>query len=378
MEKIAIHSNRSSRRMTMHSADLIGASKKFRALLDDVQLVAPVDSTVLIQGETGTGKELIARAIHENSPRCGNRFVALNCAAIPATLVENELFGSERGAFTGAVTQTIGRFQAADRGTLFLDEIGELPLELQPKLLRALQERQFERLGSCRSIQVNVRVIAATNQDLGRLVQERKFRADLFYRLNVFPIALPPLRERLDDIPLLAEHFVEAFARQQGKTIDSIPEDVMINLGRYHWPGNIRELQNVIECGVVRTTGRVLSRHTTACLAAADAQPGCGPIVASPAAGPVSIKTLVDAERAHITAVLRETNWRVGGPRGAAAELGVPRTTLIGRMQRLGISKARNRSVASTQGLARARQGLSFLRGKDSCTDLQVIEAAAS
>src|SRR5579863_8917889 len=339
--------------MTMHIKDLIGASKKFRTLLDDVRLVAPVDSTVLIQGETGTGKELIARAIHENSPRCGNRFVALNCAAIPATLLENELFGSERGAFTGAVAQTIGRLQAADRGTLFLDEIGELPLELQPKLLRALQEREFERLGSCRSIQVNVRVIAATNQDLGRLVQERKFRADLFYRLNVFPIALPPLRERLDDIPLLAEHFVEAFARQQGTTIDSIPEDVMMALARYDWPGNIRELQNVIERGVVRTTGRVLSHHTTTCLAAADAHAGCCPIVFSPAAGPVGIRTLTDAERAHIAPVLRETNGLVGGPRGAAAQLGVPRTTLIGRMQRLGIlnSGIRDRSVQSTRGL---------------------------
>jgi formate hydrogenlyase transcriptional activator len=361
----------------METRELIGVSAKFRALLDEVNLVAKVDSTVLIQGETGTGKELIARAIHEAGHRHANRFVALNCAAIPATLLENELFGSERGAFTGAVVQTIGRFQAADRGTLFLDEIGELPLELQPKLLRALQEKQFERLGSSRSIQVNVRVIAATNQDLGRLVQERKFRADLFYRLNVFPIALPPLRERLDDIPLLAEHFLEAFARQQGKTIDFIPEDVMLALGRYDWPGNIRELQNVIERGVVRTTGRVLSRHTTACLAAADAQPDCCPIVSSPSAGPVSIRTLVDAERAHITAVLRETNWKVGGPRGAAAQLGVPRTTLMGRMQKLGISRARNRSVASTQGLARARQGLSFLRGENSRTNLQTIEAAA-
>jgi formate hydrogenlyase transcriptional activator len=361
----------------MAMSELIGVSAKFRALLEEVNLVAKVDSTVLIQGETGTGKELIARAIHEAGDRRANRFVALNCAAIPAALLENELFGSERGAFTGAVVQTIGRFQAADRGTLFLDEIGELPLELQPKLLRALQERQFERLGSCRSIQVDVRVIAATNQDLGRLVQERKFRADLFYRLNVFPIALPPLRERLDDIPLLAEHFLEAFARQQGKTIDFIPEDVMMALGRYDWPGNIRELQNVIERGVVRTTERVLSRHTTACLAAADAQPDCCPIVSSPAAGPVSIRTLVDAERAHITAVLRETNGRVGGPRGAAAQLGVPRTTLMGRIQRLGISNARTRSVASTQGLARARQGFSFNRGEDSGTNLQVIEAAA-
>lgn len=356
----------------MATLDLIGASPKFRALLNEIDLVAPVDSAVLIQGETGTGKEVVARAIHEASPRRKNRFVALNCAAIPSTLLESELFGYEKGAFTGAVAQTMGRFQAADRGTLFLDEIGDLPLELQPKLLRALQEKQFERLGGSCTLQVNVRVIAATNQNLWRMVQERKFRPDLYYRLNVFPITLPPLRERRDDIPLLVEHFVEAFARQQGKTIDSIPEDLIMALGRHDWPGNIRELQNVIERGVVRTTGRVLSRHTTACLAAADDQPGCGPIVASPAAGPVSIKTLVDAERAHITAVLRETNWRVGGPRGAAAELGVPRTTLIGRMQRLGISKA------STQGLARARRGLSLLRGEDSRTNLQAIEAAAS
>src|SRR6202166_973881 len=196
---------------TMAHLDLIGDSAQFRALLDNVDIVAPVDSAVLIQGETGTGKEVVARAIHEGSPRRKNRFVALSCAAIPSTLLESELFGCERGAFTGAVTQTVGRFQAADRGTLFLDEIGELPLELQPKLLRALQERQIERLGSCRSIQVNVRVIAATNQDLGRLVQERKFRADLYYRLNVFPIELPPLRERLDDIPLLVERFVQKF-----------------------------------------------------------------------------------------------------------------------------------------------------------------------
>ena len=353
--------------------ELIGASTKFRALLDEVNLVAPVDSTVLIQGETGTGKELIARAIHEAGPRRANRFVALNCAAIPATLLENELFGSERGAFTGAVTQTIGRFQAADRGTLFLDEIGELPLELQPKLLRALQERQFERLGSSRSIQVNVRVIAATNQDLGRLVHERKFRADLFYRLNVFPIALPPLRERRDDIPLLAKHFVEAFARQQGKTVDSIPEDIMMALGQYDWPGNIRELQNVIERGVIMSTGRVLTRQTTGNLT----QGGIALVSEPQAAEPISIKTLADAERAHITAVLRETDGLVGGPRGAAAQLGVPRTTLMARMQRLGISKARNRSVASTQGLVQAPQGLSFLRGEDSGSNLQVIEAAA-
>jgi len=362
----------------METRELIGASAKFRALLDEVNLVAKVDSTVLISGETGTGKELIARAIHEASPRRGNRFVALNCAAIPASLVESELFGSERGAFTGAVAQTVGRFQAADRGTLFLDEIGELPLELQPKLLRALQEKQFERLGGSRTLQVNVRVIAATNQDLGRMVQERKFRADLYYRLNVFPITLPPLRERLDDIPLLAEHFVEAFARQQGKTIDTIPEEVMEALGRHNWPGNIRELQNVIERGVIMTAGRVLSRQISAYLAPAHALPGCRPIISSPAApGPVTLRTLADAERTHITAVLRETNWVVGGPRGAAAQLGVPRTTLMARMQRLGIPNARHQSVAPTRGFARVPQGLSSLSGEDSRTDLHVIEMAA-
>src|SRR5579863_8304765 len=259
----------------MSNSELIGSSTKFRAFLDEVNLVAKVDSTVLIQGETGTGKELIARAIHEAGNRGANRFVALNCAAIPATLLENELFGSERGAFTGAVAQTIGRFQAADRGTLFLDEIGDLPLELQPKLLRALQEKQFERLGSGHTLHVDVRVIAATNQDLGRMVQERKFRADLYYRLNVFPITLPPLRERRDDIPLLVELFIKTFARRQGKTIDTIPEEVMIALARHDWPGNVRELQNVIERGVIMTAGRVLSRHTTKCLEQADAQPHC-------------------------------------------------------------------------------------------------------
>jgi formate hydrogenlyase transcriptional activator len=266
------------------------------------------------------------------------------------------------------VTQTIGRLQAADRGTLFLDEIGELPLELQPKLLRALQEKQFERLGGSRTLQVNLRVIAATNQDLARMVQERKFRADLYYRLNVFPITLPPLRERRDDIPLLVEHFVETFARQQGKAVDTIPEEVMIKLARYDWPGNIRELQNVIERGVIMTAGRVLSRHTTAFLELADF-----PTVSKA----ISIRTLVDAERAHIAAILRETNWVVGGPRGAAAQLGVPRTTLIARMRRLGISNARHGSVAPARGFARVPQGLSSLPGEDSRADLHVIEMAA-
>src|SRR5690349_15112488 len=226
----------------MVSSELIGSSPEFRLLLDRLEMVAPVDSAVLIQGETGTGKEVIARAIHEASPRRRNRFVALNCAAIPGTLLESELFGYEKGAFTGAVAQTMERFQIADHGTLFLDEIGDLPLELQPKLLRALQEKQIERLGGGHSVQVNVRIIAATNQDMGRMVRERKFRADLFYRLNVFPMTLPPLRERRGDIALLAQHFVQKFAKEQGKHIEGIPCDVMAALEEHDWPGNIREL----------------------------------------------------------------------------------------------------------------------------------------
>ena len=247
----------------MATFGLIGSSAKFRVVLDQINMVAPVDSAVLVQGETGTGKELIAQAIHEASPRRQNRFVALNCAAIPSALLESELFGHERGAFTGAVAQTTGRFQAADRGTLFLDEIGDLPLELQPKLLRALQEKQVERLGSGRTFQVDVRVIAATNQDLGQMVQERKFRADLYYRLNVFPIILPPLREREDDIPLLTEHFVQRFAKRQRKSIEQIPDEAMEVLQGHDWPGNIRELQNVIERAVIMTNGPVLELQTT-------------------------------------------------------------------------------------------------------------------
>src|SRR5580704_12370991 len=240
---------------TMTSLNLIGRSPKFRTLLDEINIVAPVDCAVLVQGETGTGKEVVAQAIHEASPRCKNRFVALNCAAIPSGLLESELFGHEKGAFTGAVARTMGRLQAADHGTLFLDEIGDLPLELQPKLLRALQEKQFERLGSGHTVQVDVRVIAATNQDLHRMVEERKFRADLYYRLNVFPMTLPPLRERGEDITLLIEHFVEKFAQRQGKAIVRIPDEVLEVLKHHDWPGNIRELQNVIERGVIMTDG---------------------------------------------------------------------------------------------------------------------------
>jgi formate hydrogenlyase transcriptional activator len=306
-------------------ATLIGSSAKFRAVLDEIKLVAPVDSAVLIQGETGTGKEVIAQAIHEGSRRRQNRFVALNCAAFPSDLLESELFGHERGAFTGAVAQTVGRFQAADRGTLFLDEIGDLPLELQPKLLRVLQEKQFERLGGSRTFQADVRIIAATNRDLWRMVQEGRFRADLYYRLNVFPVTLPPLRERIDDIPLLIKHFVQTFAKRQGKSIDHIPDEAVDVLRRHDWPGNIRELQNVVERAVIMTTGAVLDLQMRASRAQT--------------IGPVPTRTLADAERAHIVAALRESNWVVGGRHGAAARLGLARTTLITMMQRHGISR---------------------------------------
>jgi formate hydrogenlyase transcriptional activator len=305
-------------------SDLIGSSPKFQALLSEINMVAPVDSAVLLRGETGTGKEVVAKAIHSASHRRQQPFVAINCAAIPAALLESELFGYERGAFTGAVTQREGRFQAADRGTLFLDEIGDLPLELQPKLLRVLQEQQIERLGSSRSVPVNVRVIAATNQDLWSMVREKTFRADLYYRLNVFPIHLPPLRERAGDIPLLVRYFVQKFAERQGKTIECISEEVMEALERHDWPGNIRELQNFVERAVILTTGTVLR-----------------PRVTELRMQPVSseVRTLADAERAHIVATLRDTNGVVGGPGGAAARLGLPRTTLIARMQRLGLTK---------------------------------------
>src|SRR5580704_6008074 len=234
------------------NSPIIGTSSALRRVLDLVRIVAPTDATALINGETGTGKELIAEAIHRGSGRSKGPFVKMNCAAIPAGLLESELFGHERGAFTGAIAQRLGRFEMASHGTVFLDEIGELPLELQPKLLRVLQEKQVERLGGGRTLQVDVRIIAATNQDLWQMVQERKFRADLYYRLNVFPITLPPLREREDDLPLLIEHFVQKFARRQGKSIDHIPAEVMQVLKRHDWPGNIRELQNVIERAVIR------------------------------------------------------------------------------------------------------------------------------
>ena len=304
---------------------VIGRSPKFRAVFEDVRSVAPVDCAVLLRGETGTGKEVIARAIHENSARRQHPFVAINCAALPATLLESELFGYERGAFTGAVTRRMGRFQAADRGTLFLDEIGELPLSLQPKLLRAIQEKEFERLGSSQTTQINVRIVAATNQNLERMIVQGQFRMDLYYRLNVFPITLPPLRERVGDIPLLVNHFLQTFAGREGKFIDQVPDDVMTALVRYDWPGNIRELQNFIERSVILTDGAEL----------------CAPIEQLiNQETPNRVNELRQAERAHIIAMLRQTNYVVGGPSGAAERLGMKRTTLISKMQNLGISVA--------------------------------------
>ena len=304
--------------------NLIGSSPKFRAVLTEVERVAPVDCAVLIQGETGTGKEVIARAIHEASPRRHNRFVALNCAAIPSELLESELFGHERGAFTGACTQTKGRFQMADGGTLFLDEIGDMPLELQPKLLRVLQEREFERLGSTQTVRVNVRVVAATNQDLEQLVNKKLFRVDLFYRLNVIPICLPPLRERVQDIPLLTEFFVTKFAASLNKPIHVIPDDVMAVLQAYNWPGNIRELQNFIERAVLYSPGSVLRLPL-------DLKQTVKPISES------ASRTLADADREHILETLKQTDWMIGGQDGAANRLGLPRTTLIYKMRKLGI-----------------------------------------
>lgn len=312
--------------------DLIGSSPKFRAVLADVYRIAPVDSAVLIQGETGTGKEMMARAIHEASPRRNHRFVALNCAAIPAALLESELFGHERGAFTGAWAQTTGRFQLADRGTLFLDEIGDLPLELQPKLLRALQEQEFERLGSAQTVRVNVRVVAATNQDLGQLVSRKLFRADLFYRLNVIPICLPPLRERIQDIPQLTEFFVAKYAARLNKPIDAIPDEVMAVLKAHDWPGNIRELQNFIERAVLFSPGAVLRLPL-----------GLQPMVTHRSES--AARTLADADREHILETLKETHWRIGGQGGAADRLGLPRTTLIAKMRKLGIETRRSQKV---------------------------------
>jgi formate hydrogenlyase transcriptional activator len=307
--------------------ELIGASPSFERVLSLAAIVAPTDSAVLLQGETGSGKELIAREIHRRSLRRDGPFVELNCSAIPGGLLESELFGHERGAFTGALTQSVGRFQLAHHGTLFLDEIGDLPLELQPKLLRALQKQEFERLGSTHTIRVDVRVITATNQDLFQMVRDRGFRADLYYRLNVFPITLPPLRERMEDIPLLARYFVRKYSHRMNKRVEAIPDEVIEILKHHDWPGNVRELQNFVERGVILSTGSVFRppledlKHW------------------SKRSSPETSRTLAEAERQHILEALDESNWVVGGRSGAAARLGLPRTTLVYKMRRLGITR---------------------------------------
>jgi len=324
--------------------EIVGRSEALRRVLEQIETVAPTDSTVLIYGETGSGKELIARAVHNLSSRKSSAFVKLNCAAIPTGLLESELFGHERGAFTGAISQRIGRFELASRGTMFLDEIGEVPLELQPKLLRVLQEREFERLGSTRTMRTDARLIAATNRDLEALVAEQRFRSDLYYRLNVFPVRVPALRERPEDIPLLVRHFVQQFSRRLGKAIDSIPSETMSALVRYPWPGNIRELQNVIERAVILTSGPVLTVRSD------DLRPpNHAPAVAPPANGqalpPASASNmraaLEEAERRQILGALEQANWIVAGPEGAAARLGLKRSTLQSRMQKLGIRISR-------------------------------------
>jgi formate hydrogenlyase transcriptional activator len=307
--------------------EIIGRSRALSRVLRELETVAPTDSTVLISGETGSGKELVARAIHQLSARRDHAFVKLNCAAIPTGLLESELFGHEKGAFTGAITQRIGRFELANRGTVFLDEVGEIPLELQPKLLRVIQEREFERLGSTRTLRSDSRLIAATNRDLSALVTEQKFREDLFYRLNVFPLTVPPLRERREDIPMLVRHFAQQFARRMKKSIDTIPSETMERLTQYDWPGNIRELQNLIERAVILSSGPTLDVPVTALNGRRTELPRRDD----------EAQTLEDADRRHIIAALQRSNWVLAGPKGAAARLGVKRSTLQFRMRKLGI-----------------------------------------
>jgi len=324
---------------------IVGQSVSLRIVLDLVRTVAPTDSTVLIEGETGTGKELIARAIHNISSRSGQPFVKLNCAAIPFDLLESELFGHEKGAFTGAFAQKIGRFEMADKGTLFLDEIGDIPLALQPKLLRVLQEQEFERLGSGRTHRINVRVVAATHRDLAEMVRRNEFRSDLYYRLNVFPVVLPPLRERREDIALLVSHFVEVFSRRMGKQINHVPEETLTAFTSYSWPGNVRELQNLIERAVIRSNHGVLPNP----LPKSDMNVAINPLPVSdknPLTVTPSQDTFKDSTRALILQSLRDTGWVIGGSDGAAARLGLKRTTLIAKMKKLGISRpVRNNNV---------------------------------
>jgi len=323
-------------RTEMNFAQIIGNSSSLRKVLKHVETVAPTDSTVLIYGETGTGKELIARAIHDLSSRRSKAFVKLNCAAIPTGLLESELFGHEKGAFTGAIAQRIGRFEVANGGTIFLDEVGEIPLELQTKLLRVLQEREFERLGSSRTIRTDARLIAATNRDLDAMVSEQKFRSDLFFRLNVFPVYVPALRERQGDIPLLVRHFTQQFSRRMKKVMDTIPSAAMDALCRYHWPGNIRELQNVIERAVIISAGPALSVDVSN-LKFPKADPGAEKSAASTSTNGTLENVLEETERQQILKALKQSNWVVAGPDGAAAHLGMKRSTLQQRIHRLGI-----------------------------------------
>ena len=315
---------------------IIGNSAALESVLGQVEQVAPTDSTVLIQGETGTGKELIARAVHNLSARCGRPFIKLNCAAIPFDLLESELFGHERGAFTGAIAQKIGRFELADKGTLFLDEVGDIPPGLQPKLLRVLQEQEFERLGSTRTHQVDVRLVAATNRNLADMVKRNEFRSDLYYRLNVFPLSLPPLRARREDIPALVEHFVETYGRRMSKQIETIPPTTMSALASYEWPGNIRELQNFIERSIILSSDAVF-------------RPPLAELKHCPEIQSLGAVTLEEAERDHIRKTLEQTRWVVAGPNGAAARLGIKRSTLYFRMQKLGISRANKEPASAGQ-----------------------------
>jgi formate hydrogenlyase transcriptional activator len=315
-------------RRAHHGEEIIGASPALKEVLRQVEVVAPTDATILLQGETGTGKELLARAVHQLSARRDHPLVTVNCAAMPAGLLESELFGHERGAFTGAIAQKLGRFEVAHQGTLFLDEIAELPLELQPKLLRVLQEQEFERLGSPRTRRVDVRLVAATNRALAQLVEAGQFRADLYYRLNVFPITVPPLRQRPEDIPLLVRHFVRHYAQRMRRRIDTIPAEALEALTHYAWPGNVRELQNVIERAVILSPGPALRL-------ALDELPRRRPASGSPS----RVGTLEEVEREHILRVLQDTHGVIGGPHGAAVRLGLRRTTLLYRLEKFGISR---------------------------------------
>jgi formate hydrogenlyase transcriptional activator len=324
---------------------IIGSSAALESVLAQVEQVAPTDSTALIEGETGTGKELIAHAIHNASQRYGRAFIKLNCAAIPLDLLESELFGHEKGAFTGAIAQKIGRFEMADKGTLFLDEVGDIPPALQPKLLRVLQEQEFERLGSGRTHKVDVRLVAATNRNLDKMVARGQFRSDLYYRLNVFPILLPALRERREDIPALVMHFVKIFSHRMGKQIDSIPSEMMAAFQWHSWPGNIRELQNLVERAVILSRDGVLpnplqKRHTSAIILSSNAQS-------------LPSMSWKDSDRALIVETLEQAGWIVGGPRGAATKLGLKRTTLLAKMRRLGISRPIPQDGTDLLGVAR-------------------------